>query len=129
MIQLQRWWGKFGLCCGTRAKGLYFLDGMSERVDLELVLLDGMLGRVDLELVLLDGCHFSSLQEVGEVSLEKTASPEQIWSFMLMPLYRGATGLFLNMDHHFNIIGTKYRCGYQNMDHIFVIVQRIHFSY
>ena len=106
MIQLQRWWGKFGLCCGTRAKGLLevldgvlervnlelkFLDGMLERVDLELKFLDGMLERVNLELkfldgrlelVLLDGCHFSSLQVVGEVSLEKTVSPEQIWSFI-----------------------------------------------
>ena len=108
---------------------LVLLDGMLWRVDLELVLLDGMLENVDLELVLLDGCHPSSLQEVGEVSLEKTASPEQIWSFMLMPLYRGATGLFLNMDHHYNIIGTEYRCGYQNMDHIFAIVQRTNFSY
>ena len=108
---------------------LVLLDGLMERVDSELVLLDGLMERVDLELVLLDGCHSSSLQEVGEVSLEKTASPEQIWSFMLMPLYRGATGLFLNMDHYFNIIGTKYRCGYQNMDHIFVIVQRTDFSY
>ena len=93
MIQLQRWWGKFGLCCGTRAKGLLeVLDGVLERVNLELKFLDGMLERVDLELkfldgrlevVLLDECHFSSLQ-VGEASLEKMVTPEQIWSFMLM---------------------------------------------
>ena len=100
MIQLQRWWGKFGLCSGTRAKGLLeVLDGVLERVDLELKFLDGMLERVNLELkfldgrlelVLLEGCHFSSLQVVGEaslevvgeVSLEKTVSPEQIWSFI-----------------------------------------------
>ena len=60
---------------------LVLLDGMLEKVDLELVLLDGMVERVDLELVLLDGCHLSSLQGVGEVSLEEfeeTVSPEQI---------------------------------------------------
>ena len=62
---------------------LVLLDGMLGRVDLELVLLDGMLENVDLELVLLDGCHSSSLQEVGEVSPEKTASPEQIWSMVI----------------------------------------------
>ena len=49
---------------------------------MELEFLDGMLERVDLELVLLDGCHPSSLQEVGEVSLVKTVSPEQVWSFI-----------------------------------------------
>ena len=104
---------------------------MLERGDLELVLLDGMLENVDLELVLLDGCHSSSLQEVGEVSPEKTASPEQIWSMVIHvdAIVQRANGLFLNMDHHFNIIGTKYRCGYQNMDHIFAIVQRKNFSY
>ena len=57
---------------------LVLLDGMLEKVDLELVLLDGMVERGDLELVLLDGCHFSSLQGVGDVSLEETVSPEQI---------------------------------------------------
>ena len=57
---------------------LKFLDGMLERVDLELKFLDGR-----LEVVLLDECHFSSLQ-VGEASLEKMVTPEQIWSFMLM---------------------------------------------
>ena len=78
MIQLQRWWGKFGLCSGTRAKGLLeVLDGVLERLNSELKFLDGR-----LELVLLDGCHFSSLQVVEEVSLEKTVSPEQIWSFI-----------------------------------------------
>ena len=100
MIQLQRWWGKFGLCCGARAKGLLeVLNGVLERVNLELKFLDGMLERVNLELkfldgrlelVLLEGCHISSLQVVreaslevvGEVSLEKTVSPEQIWSFI-----------------------------------------------
>ena len=55
---------------------MVLLDGMLESEDLELVLLDGMLERVDLELVLLDGFHFSSLQEVGGVSLENTVSPE-----------------------------------------------------
>ena len=59
-----------------------FLDGVLERVDLELKFLDGMLGRVGLELVLLNGCHYSSLQEVGEVNLEKTVSPEQMGSFI-----------------------------------------------
>ena len=64
---------------------LVLLDGMLESEDLELVLLDGMLERVErveLELVLLDGFHFPSLQEVGGVSLEKTVSPEQVWSFI-----------------------------------------------
>ena len=55
---------------------LVLLDGVLESEDLELVLLDGMLEGVDLELVLLDGFHFSSLQEVGGVSLENTVSPE-----------------------------------------------------
>ena len=67
------------------------LDGVLERVNLELKFLDGMLERVNLELkfldgrlelVLLEGCHYSSLQEVGEVNLEKTVSPEQMGSFI-----------------------------------------------
>ena len=71
MTQLQRWWRKFGPCCGRLAKGyqtrclLKILDGCRFS-SLEEV------GEVSLEkMKIVDGCHFSSLEEVGEVSLEK----------------------------------------------------------
>ena len=71
MTQLQRWWRKFGPCCGTLAKGfqtrclLKILDGCRFS-SLEEV------GEVSLEkMKIVDGYHFSSLEEVGEVSLEK----------------------------------------------------------
>ena len=35
-------------------------------------------GEVSLEKEIVDGCHFSSLQEVGEASLEKMVTPEKM---------------------------------------------------
>ena len=78
MTQLQRWGRKFGPCCGTLAKGfqtrcvLQILDGCRFS-SLE----EG--GEVRLEkMQIVDGCHFSSLEEVGEVSLEKMVPPEKM---------------------------------------------------
>ena len=33
---------------------------------------------MSLEKEIVDGCHFSSLQEVGEASLEKMVTPEKM---------------------------------------------------
>ena len=55
ILQLQRWLEKFGLCCGTRAKGF----------------------QIGCKMNILDGRHFSSLREVGEVSLQEKATPEK----------------------------------------------------
>ena len=57
MLQPQRWWEKSGLRCGTQAKGF----------------------QTACLLKILDGYCFSFLQGVGEVSLEETITPEQIW--------------------------------------------------
>ena len=54
MLQLQRWWYKSGLGCGTLAKGF----------------------QTDQWLKILDGCRFFSLLEVGKVSLEKAGAPK-----------------------------------------------------
>ena len=74
----QRWWEKSGPCCGSLAKGyqtrclLKILDGCRFS-SLEEV------GEVSLEkMKIVDGCHFSSLEEVGEVSLEKMVPPEKM---------------------------------------------------
>ena len=76
IFHLQRWWGKSGLCCGTLAKGF--------QIGCWLKILDGChfssleeVGEVSLEKIV-DGYHFSSLQEVGEVSLEKMVTPEKM---------------------------------------------------
>ena len=81
MTQLQRWWREFGPCCGTLAKGfqtrclLKILDGCRFS-SLEEV------GEVSLEKKkIVDGYHFSSLREVGEVSLEKMVTPEKMRLF------------------------------------------------
>ena len=82
MTQLQRWWRKFGPCFGTLAKGfqtrclLKILDGCRFS-SLEEV------GEVSLEkMKIVDGYHFSSLREVemdvGEASLEKMVTPEKM---------------------------------------------------
>ena len=77
-FHLQRWWEKSGPCYGTLAKGfqtrclLKILDGCRFS-SLEEV------GEVSLEkMKIVDGCHFSSLQEVGEASLEKMVTPEKM---------------------------------------------------